>query len=74
MIMLLLLLFYNSSVINIFFIFQTVDHGKYYYAAHVVFMVHIEYAVSLNVFKHGTVQHVKPYPAAIIKLSNFRFI
>jgi len=56
----ILLLYHNSNGINIFFIFQTVDHGKYYYAAHVVFTVHIEYAVLLNVFKHGTVQHVNP--------------
>jgi len=45
-----------------------VDHGKYYYAAHVVFTEHIEYAVLLNAFKHGTVQYVKPNTAAFINL------
>lgn len=40
----------NNKIIK-----KRLDHGKYYYATHVVLMEHIEYAVLLNVFKHGIV-------------------
>jgi len=66
---------YDATIIHIIiFIFQTVDHGKYYYATHVVLMQLIEYAVLLNVSKLGTVQHVKPMQQQLLYDQKFHML